>query len=94
MIRKVIFDRDEGFCRLCGSYDNLWEVDHVIEVREGGGACGLDNLQTLCPSCHDEKTSIKTKEILEKNVVQDVQTASHQRDISLQDASKSLTLLT
>jgi 5-methylcytosine-specific restriction endonuclease McrA len=35
----------------------LWEVDHVVAVVEGGGCCGLDNLQTLCWRCHARATA-------------------------------------
>ena len=35
---------------------HLWEADHVVPVIEGGGACGLDNLQTLCVPCHRAAT--------------------------------------
>ncbi len=31
---------------------HLWEADHVLPVVEGGGACGLDGLRTLCLPCH------------------------------------------
>lgn len=34
-----------------------WEMDHVLEVADGGGSAGLDNLQTLCPTCHARKTA-------------------------------------
>lgn len=33
-----------------------WEADHIVEVVKGGGACGLDNIQTLCRPCHLVKT--------------------------------------
>ena len=35
----------------------IWDVDHVEEVARGGGACGLENLQTLCIPCHARKTA-------------------------------------
>lgn len=35
----------------------LWEMDHVTPVIEGGGDCGLDNLRTLCWSCHRQETA-------------------------------------
>lgn len=35
----------------------LWAADHVVEVRHGGGECGLDNFQTLCWNCHRLKTN-------------------------------------
>ncbi|BBH54736.1 HNH endonuclease [Fluviispira sanaruensis] len=30
----------------------LWDADHVIPVRNGGGGCGLSGMQTLCSGCH------------------------------------------
>jgi len=35
---------------------HFFEVDHIRPVDWGGGSCGLDNLQTLCVSCHKTKT--------------------------------------
>ena len=35
---------------------SYWEADHVVPVAEGGGACGLDNLRTLCWRCHPKET--------------------------------------
>lgn len=35
----------------------LWQADHVTPVVEGGGACGLDNLRTLCTPCHKAETA-------------------------------------
>jgi 5-methylcytosine-specific restriction enzyme A len=35
----------------------VWEMDHIVPVKEGGGACGLDGLQTLCYWCHKRKTA-------------------------------------
>lgn len=34
----------------------LWDADHIVTVKDGGGVCGLDNLRTLCISCHKNKT--------------------------------------
>ncbi|CAE7540133.1 smrc-1 [Symbiodinium sp. CCMP2456] len=41
---------------------SLWQADHILPVWQGGGACGLENLQTLCASCHNLKTSEETKQ--------------------------------
>ena len=30
----------------------LWDADHIIPVKEGGGQCGLENIRTLCIACH------------------------------------------
>lgn len=35
----------------------LWEMDHTVPVIEGGGSCGLENLRTLCWSCHRKATA-------------------------------------
>jgi 5-methylcytosine-specific restriction enzyme A len=40
--------------RKCGG--GLWDADHIIPVKEGGGQCGLDNIRTLCISCHKKVT--------------------------------------
>lgn len=43
-----------------GNRSSQWDMDHVCEVRDGGGSCGLDNLQTLCIPCHKEKTRLRS----------------------------------
>jgi 5-methylcytosine-specific restriction endonuclease McrA len=35
---------------------SLWDADHVLEVVNGGGECGLENYMTLCQPCHKAKT--------------------------------------
>eukprot|EP00930_Biecheleria_cincta_P023520 TRINITY_DN16982_c0_g1_i1.p1 TRINITY_DN16982_c0_g1~~TRINITY_DN16982_c0_g1_i1.p1 ORF type:complete len:1511 (-),score=233.62 TRINITY_DN16982_c0_g1_i1:373-4905(-) len=35
----------------------LWQADHIVPVWEGGGMCGVENLQSLCVACHAAKTS-------------------------------------
>jgi len=35
----------------------FWDADHVRPVREGGGSCGLSNVQTLCLWCHRNKNA-------------------------------------
>ncbi|HZE97265.1 MAG TPA: HNH endonuclease [Planctomycetota bacterium] len=39
------------------SRHSLWDADHIRAVVEGGGECGLDNMQTLCLWCHKDKTA-------------------------------------
>ncbi len=34
----------------------LWDADHIIPVKDGGGMCGLENLRTLCIACHKKVT--------------------------------------
>ena len=41
----------------------LWDADHIIAVKDGGGLCGLENMRTLCIKCHKNVT----KELVSKN---------------------------
>lgn len=34
-----------------------WDADHILPVAEGGGECGLEGYQTLCPACHRAKSA-------------------------------------
>lgn len=61
IIRQELFKRDHGFCYSCGVYDNGWEADHIISIKSGGGASDLSNFQTLCKSCHKEKSKKNIK---------------------------------
>jgi 5-methylcytosine-specific restriction endonuclease McrA len=35
---------------------SLWDADHVVPIAEGGGACDLSNIRTLCLVCHRQAT--------------------------------------
>jgi len=39
---------------------DIWEVDHIQPIFKGGQSLGLGNLQTVCKSCHKQK-SIKER---------------------------------
>lgn len=59
--RRLVFARDRGVCALCGvqcgdAGQPYWQADHIVPVVEGGGACGLENLRTLCEACHKGET--------------------------------------
>ena len=41
---------------------SFWQADHILEVVEGGGECGLDNFQTLCVPCHKKKSAAYLKQ--------------------------------
>lgn len=58
-IRSQLSVRDNNVCAGCGlvcENDDEWQADHIIPVHKGGGACNLDNFQTLCIDCHKNKT--------------------------------------
>lgn len=43
------------------SRGSLWDADHKIRVADGGGECDIDNIVTLCKSCHQKKSSAEIK---------------------------------
>ena len=55
-VRKQVFRRDGYRCRSCGKASRL-ECDHVTALHLGGDPWALDNLQSLCKSCHRVKTA-------------------------------------
>ncbi|MDG1950819.1 MAG: HNH endonuclease [bacterium] len=56
VIREELKKRDKSICAECQEPADEWQADHILEVRHGGGGCGLDNFQTLCTKCHKKKT--------------------------------------
>jgi 5-methylcytosine-specific restriction endonuclease McrA len=65
---KAVFERDNGVCAKCGwgsnpQQINRWCVDHVIPIwlvdrshPDSLWFWTIENLQTLCVSCHKKKT--------------------------------------
>lgn len=47
-LKRKIWKRKHG--------GGLWDADHIISVKKGGGQCGLENLRTLCIKCHKNVT--------------------------------------
>lgn len=63
--RNAVYNRDQGVCAVCGTKNSRkgsWHTDHIIPVWKGGGLCSLENLQSLCHSCHKEKTKNEAAE--------------------------------
>jgi 5-methylcytosine-specific restriction endonuclease McrA len=52
-VKHLVWTRDQGRCRHCGSTTEL-QFDHVIPVAMGGGS-GPENLQVLCGPCNRRK---------------------------------------
>lgn len=43
-------------CRKNGTIVKATMVDHITPIKQGGDAFALDNLQSLCWSCHSRKS--------------------------------------
>ena len=54
--RRAALRRDRYRCRNCGRPGRL-EVDHIQPLDKGGAAFDSANLQTLCRTCHRQKTA-------------------------------------
>ena len=56
--RSYVMLRDRYTCRVCGVRHRAREldVDHIVEIARGGAALEYSNLQTICRSCHSQKT--------------------------------------
>lgn len=52
----VIAERILRELRINERTKTLWDADHIVPVSEGGGACGLSNIATLCRWCHKNKS--------------------------------------
>ena len=63
--RKLVWRRDKGKCASCGTKcdrkgTNGWHMDHRVPIFLANSELWvweLPNLQTLCKSCHKEKTT-------------------------------------
>jgi 5-methylcytosine-specific restriction endonuclease McrA len=58
-IRRCILRRDKYKCVLCGKWAQ--EVDHIIEMADGGSFHEPSNLRSLCYECHQSKTILQRK---------------------------------
>lgn len=52
-VKQLVWVRDHGQCRHCGSQSEL-QFDHIIAVARGGSS-DADNLQILCGPCNRRK---------------------------------------
>jgi len=63
-VRELALKRDGGLCQMCLAEGRIVKadvVDHIVEIKDGGAAYDLDNLQSLCHSCHNKKTAQERK---------------------------------
>ena len=61
-VRRLVFLRDGYRCCSCGRAGRL-ECDHVTPQFQGGDPYELDNLQTLCRTCHIAKTARENERV-------------------------------
>lgn len=54
-IKKVVFSRDGGACRCCGSSQSI-EYDHIMPYSCGGKSV-VSNIQLLCMTCNRSKSN-------------------------------------
>ncbi|PKH12613.1 HNH endonuclease [Pseudomonas sp. 43NM1] len=54
--RATILLRDHYTCRVCGLITDQLEVDHIVNLAQGGSDDD-DNLQAICIPCHKVKTA-------------------------------------
>ena len=56
-LRMMALRRDCYICQVCGlPVGKGGHVDHIVPLAQGG-TNSLDNLQTLCATCHSRKTA-------------------------------------
>ena len=56
------YERKNAIFEITGGYHSIptqVEVHHRVSVSQGGGACGLENLELRCLSCHSEETKLQ-----------------------------------
>lgn len=56
--RESILLRDKYTCQKCGTVTLDLEVDHIVNIAQGGNDDDA-NLQALCVPCHQAKTAIE-----------------------------------
>jgi len=63
-IRACILRRDHRKCQLCGKWAS--DVDHIVELADGGSWNDWANLRALCGKCHKAKTLMMRRARAEK----------------------------
>jgi 5-methylcytosine-specific restriction endonuclease McrA len=58
-VRKLVLHRDPicVMCKASNRYVTANTIDHIIPINKGGLIYSLDNLQSLCSSCHNSKSA-------------------------------------
>lgn len=53
--RKLDYKARKQFEKDWGTRQKLWDADHIVPVKAGGGECGMTNMRTLCVLCHRKR---------------------------------------
>ncbi len=65
-LREKVFDRDNNKCVQCDNNNTLdLQADHIKPIALGGDQWDINNIQTLCDTCHKIKTKQDMKSIAE-----------------------------
>lgn len=80
LIRQLLFKRDLGVCKSCNKYSENWEADHINPISKGGGACSIENFQTLCKQCHNFKTLYQTYKVSQRAIISSHEAVSECKD--------------
>lgn len=60
-LKAKIHLRDLYTCQCCGLVTMQLELDHIVNVAQGG-TDDESNLQSLCPPCHLKKTQKESRQ--------------------------------
>ena len=56
VMKPLVLERDNSICRLCGEADlSLLHIHHIIPKHLSNSTDLIDNLITLCKTCHKDK---------------------------------------
>ena len=61
-LKEKIHLRDNWTCQHCRRVTSQLELDHIVNVAQGG-TDDESNLQSLCPPCHLKKTQKESRGI-------------------------------
>lgn len=64
--KKIVYSRDSGVCKCCGSSLNL-EYDHITPFSCGGNS-DVSNIQLLCQKCNRSKSNSCTCKVHNRRV--------------------------
>lgn len=64
--KKIVYSRDGGICKCCGSSSSL-EYDHITPYSCGGSS-DVSNIQLLCQLCNRSKSNSCTCKIHNRTV--------------------------